>query len=49
MFLTIFAMIVLWLIAVINSYTFGGFVHLLVPLALMMMVVRLAPRTRSAL
>jgi hypothetical protein len=34
-------LVVLWLIGVVSSYTLGGFIHLLLVLALVLFVVRL--------
>lgn len=34
-------LIVLWLVGLVSSYTLGGFVHLLLVLALIVIVVRL--------
>jgi hypothetical protein len=39
---TIFViLLVLWLIGVVSSYTLGGFIHLLLVLALVVMVIRI--------
>ncbi len=34
-------LLVLWLIGLVTSYTFGGFIHLLLVLALVVLVIRL--------
>lgn len=42
MFWTVFViLLVLWLIGVVSSYTLGGFIHLLLVLALVVMVMRI--------
>ena len=42
MFWTLFViLLVLWLLGLVTSYTFGGFVHLLLVLALVVLVIRL--------
>jgi Family of unknown function (DUF5670) len=39
---TIFViLLVLWLIGVVSSYTLGGFIHLLLALALVVMLIRI--------
>jgi len=39
---TIFViLLVLWLLGMVSSYTLGGFVHLLLVLAIIVMVIRL--------
>jgi hypothetical protein len=39
---TIFViLLVLWLIGVVSSYTLGGFIHLLLVLALVVLVIRI--------
>ncbi len=39
---TIFViLLVLWLLGVVSSYTLGGFIHLLLVLALVVMLVRI--------
>jgi hypothetical protein len=39
---TIFVtLLVLWLVGMVSSYTLGGFVHLLLVLAIVVMVIRL--------
>ncbi|MDD4902861.1 MAG: lmo0937 family membrane protein [Patescibacteria group bacterium] len=34
-------LLVLWLLGLVSSYTFGGFIHLLLLLAIVLIVVRL--------
>jgi len=41
-------LLVLWLIGVISSYTLGGFIHLLLVLALIALVFQLLTGRRSA-
>lgn len=39
---TIFViLLVLWLLGVVSSYTFGGFIHLLLVLAIVVVLIRL--------
>ena len=39
---TIFViLLLLWLVGVVSSYTLGGFIHLLLVLALVVMVIRI--------
>ncbi len=46
---TIFAiLVVLWLIGVVSSYTLGGFIHVLLVIAVILAIVSLV-RGRSAL
>jgi Family of unknown function (DUF5670) len=40
-------LIVLWLLGVANSYMFGGFIHILLVLALVTALVRLFQRRRT--
>ncbi len=40
-------MIVLWLLGLISSYTMGGFIHILLILALIMIVLQLFQRRSS--
>jgi hypothetical protein len=40
-------MLVLWLLGVVTSYTFGGFVHLLLVLALVALVFQLITGRRA--
>jgi hypothetical protein len=35
------AMVLLWLLGMVSSYTMGGFIHILLILAVLMLVVRL--------
>lgn len=39
-------LLVLWLIGLVTSYTFGGFIHLLLVLALVVLVIRLVQGRR---
>ncbi len=46
---TIFVvLLVLWLLGLVSSYTFGGFIHILLVLALVVLVVNLLSGRRSA-
>ena len=36
-----FVLLVLWLLGAVSSYTFGGFIHLLLVLAVVVMLVQL--------
>ena len=42
------ALIVLWLLGLVTSYTMGGFVHILLVVALIMIVVNLLSGRRGA-
>jgi hypothetical protein len=42
-------LLVLWLIGVIGSYTFGGFIHILLVLALVALVFQLISGRRTVL
>lgn len=42
-------LLVLWLLGVASSYTLGGFIHLLLGLAVMVMVIQLISGRRVAL
>ena len=42
-------LLVLWLVGVVSSYTLGGFIHLLLGLALVAMVFQLLTGRRTAL
>jgi hypothetical protein len=42
-------LLVLWLIGVVSSYTLGGFIHLLLVLALIALVFQLLTGRRAAL
>jgi len=45
---TIFViLLVLWLIGVISSYTLGGFIHLLLVIALVILVIQLITGRRA--
>ena len=47
---TIFVvLLVLWLLGVVSSYTLGGFIHLLLVLALVVLVIQLITGRRAAL
>lgn len=37
-------MIILWLLGMVSSYTLGGFIHILLLLALIMVIVQLFQR-----
>jgi len=39
-------LLVLWLLGMVSSYTMGGFIHLLLAVALIVMVVRLVQGRR---
>ena len=41
-------LLVLWLVGVVSSYTLGGFIHLLLVLALVALVFQLLSRTTLA-
>jgi hypothetical protein len=46
---TIFVvLLVLWLLGLVSSYTLGGFIHILLVLALVVLVVNLLSGRRSA-
>ena len=42
-------LLVLWLLGVVSSYTFGGFIHILLVLALVVLVIQLISGRRAAL
>jgi hypothetical protein len=42
-------LLVLWLLGLVSSYTFGGFVHLLLVLALIVLVINLVTGRRGAI
>ncbi len=45
---TIFAiLLVLWLLGLVTSYTLGGFIHILLVIAIVVLVVRLIGGSRS--
>jgi hypothetical protein len=47
---TIFViLLVLWLLGLVTSYTFGGFIHILLVLALIVLVYQLITGRRAAL
>ena len=46
---TIFVvLLVLWLLGLVSSYTLGGFIHLLLVLALVILVINLVTGRKSA-
>jgi uncharacterized protein DUF5670 len=47
---TIFViLLVLWLLGVVSSYTLGGFIHLLLVIALVVLIINLLSGRRSAI
>ena len=47
---TIFVvLLVLWLLGLVSSYTLGGFIHVLLVLALVVLVIQLISGRRAAL
>jgi hypothetical protein len=42
-------LLVLWLLGLVTSYTFGGFVHILLVLAVIVLVIQLFSGRRAAL
>ena len=47
---TIFViLLVLWLLGIVSSYTLGGFIHLLLVLALVVLLIQLITGRRTAL
>lgn len=42
-------LLVLWLLGVVSSYTLGGFVHLLLVVAIVLLIANLLSGRRSAL
>ena len=42
-------LIVLWLLGLVSSYTMGGFIHILLVLALVVLVIQLISGRRAAL
>ncbi|HEY7097666.1 MAG TPA: lmo0937 family membrane protein [Terriglobales bacterium] len=47
---TIFViLLVLWLLGLVSSYTFGGFIHILLVLAVVVLVINLISGRRTAL
>ena len=46
---TIFViLLVLWLVGVVSAYTLGGFIHILLVIALVVLLIRLITGRRSA-
>jgi uncharacterized protein DUF5670 len=46
---TIFViLLVLWLLGLVSSYTFGGFIHLLLVLAVIVLIINLLSGRRTA-
>jgi hypothetical protein len=47
---TIFVvLLVLWLLGLVSSYTLGGFIHILLALALVVLVINLVSGRRTAI
>jgi hypothetical protein len=47
---TIFViLLVLWLVGLVSSYTFGGFIHILLVLAVVVLVINLISGRRTAI
>lgn len=47
---TIFViLLILWLLGVVSSYTLGGYIHILLVIALVVLIIRLISGRRSAL
>ncbi len=47
---TIFViLLILWLVGLVSSYTMGGFIHLLLVIALIILVINLVSGRRTAL
>lgn len=47
---TIFViLLVLWLLGLVSSYTLGGFIHLLLVLAIIVLIINLVSGRRSAI
>ncbi|HEY1803922.1 MAG TPA: lmo0937 family membrane protein [Terracidiphilus sp.] len=42
-------LLVLWLLGVVSSYTLGGFIHLLLVLAVVVLIIQLVTGRRAAL
>ena len=42
-------LLILWLLGLVSSYTFGGFIHILLVLALIVLVINLVSGRRAAL
>jgi hypothetical protein len=46
---TIFViLLILWLLGLVSSYTFGGFIHLLLVLAVIVLIINLLSGRRTA-
>jgi phage-related holin len=46
---TIFViLLIMWLLGLVSSYTFGGFIHLLLVLAVIVLIINLLSGRRSA-
>jgi len=45
---TFVILLVLWLVGVVTSYTFGGFIHIVLLLALITLVINLVSGRRTA-
>jgi hypothetical protein len=46
---TIFtALLVLWLVGMVTSYTMGGYIHILLALAIIVLVIRLVRERKTA-
>lgn len=43
-----FLMILLWLLGLVSSYTLGGFIHVLLVIAIVMVLLRLIRGSRGA-
>jgi len=49
MFWTIFViLLIMWLLGLVSSYTFGGFIHLLLVLAVIVLIINLLSGRRTA-
>jgi hypothetical protein len=47
---TIFVILLIgWLLGLVSSYTFGGYIHILLFLALLVLIINLIPGRRTAL
>jgi hypothetical protein len=42
-------LLVLWLLGIVSSYTLGGFIHLLLVLAVVVLIIQLITGRRAAL
>ena len=47
LFALFFILLMVWLVGVINSFTLGGFIHVLLVLALLALLVQLATATHD--